>query len=175
MSVAAPGFATSSVTAIELHVNDERRYDCSLKPSSTGEQVTVEASPVQVDTQTATAAGLITGPQFTELSVNNRNYEQLVSLQPGVSYGGATDQLYIGVTVPAGTTSTLAYSINGQRTSANNWTVDGADNVDRGSNLTLRTYPSVDAIAEIKGLRGRYSAEFGRGVGRAAGGERGGM
>ncbi len=165
VSVAAPGFATSAVTAIELHVNDEQRYDFSLKPSSTGELVTVEASPVQVDTQTATAAGLITGQQITELSINNRNYEQLVSLQPGVSYGGATDQLYIGVTVPQGGTSTLAYSINGQRTSANNWTVDGADNVDRGSNLSLLTYPSVDAIAEFKVLRGLYSAEFGRAAG----------
>ena len=111
VAVAASGFATSSVTAIELHVNDELRYDFSLKPSGTGETVTVEASPIQVDTQTATAAGLITGKQITELSLNNRNYEQLVALQPGVSYGGATDQLYIGVTVPSGQTSTLAYSI----------------------------------------------------------------
>jgi hypothetical protein len=40
--------------------------------------------------------------------------------------------------------------------------VDGADNVDRGSNQTLLTYPSVDAIAEFKTLRGNFSAEFGR-------------
>ena len=44
----------------------------------------------------------------------------------------------------------------------NNWTVDGADNVDRGANLTLLNYPSVDAIAEFKILRGEYNAEFGR-------------
>src|SRR4030095_12889979 len=51
---------------------------------------------------------------------------------------------------------------NGGRTSQNNWTIDGADNVDRGSNLTLLNYPSVDAIAEFKVLRNHYSAEYGR-------------
>jgi hypothetical protein len=58
--------------------------------------------------------------------------------------------------------NTVNFSVNGGRNTDNNWTIDGADNVDRGSNLTLLTYPSVDAIAEIKTLRGQYSAEFGR-------------
>jgi len=40
--------------------------------------------------------------------------------------------------------------------------VDGADNVDRGSNQTLMTFPSVDAIAEFKVERGLYTADTGR-------------
>src|SRR5262249_53636221 len=58
--------------------------------------------------------------------------------------------------------NTVSISINGGRTSQNSWTIDGADNVDRGSNLTLLNYPSVDAIAEFKVLRNHYSAEYGR-------------
>ena len=50
--------------------------------------------------------------------------------------------------------NTVNFSVNGGRNTSNNWTVDGADNVDRGANLTLLTYPSVDAISEIKTLRG---------------------
>jgi hypothetical protein len=34
------------------------------------------------------------------------------------------------------------FSIKGARTTMNNWTVDGADNVDRGANVTLLNYPS---------------------------------
>ena len=56
----------------------------------------------------------------------------------------------------------MPFSINGGRNSGNNFTVDGADNVDRGSNLTLLNYPSVDTIAEFKGTRSSYSAESGR-------------
>ena len=93
--------------------------------------------------------------------MNNRNYEQLVALQPGVAYGGG-DQLYIGVSNPTGGTNVVSFSINGQRNSANNWTLDGVDNVDRGSNLTLLTYPSIDAIAEFKTVRNSYNAAYGR-------------
>src|ERR1035437_5467310 len=107
--------------------------------------------------------GLIDGTQVRELVLNNRNYEQLLTLQPGVSYGSSTnDQLYIGAVLPSGTSNVVAFSINGDRPTANNWTIDGADNVDRGANLTLLAYPSVDAIAEVQTLRGTYEAEYGR-------------
>ena len=43
----------------------------------------------------------------------------------------------------------MQLSINGGRTSAINWLVDGARNVDTGSNLTLLTTPSIDAIQEF--------------------------
>ena len=56
----------------------------------------------------------------------------------------------------------MPYSVNGNRNSGNNWTVDGADNVDRGSNLTLMTFPSVDAIAQFKVERSLYTADTGR-------------
>jgi TonB-dependent Receptor Plug Domain len=93
--------------------------------------------------------------------LSSRNYEQLVGLQPVVVSTGA-DQIYIGNPNPNGATNVVNFSVNGGRTSGNSWTVDGVDNEDRGSNFTLLTYPSVDAIAEFKTLRGAYSAEYGR-------------
>ncbi len=117
---------------------------------------------MQLNFENGTSQGLINGTQIRELVLNDRNYEQLLQLQPGVAYGGANDQLYIGVSIPAGTSNQVAFSINGQRSTGNNWTIDGADNLDRGANLTLLAYPSVDAIAEVKTLRGTYTAEFGR-------------
>ncbi len=157
----AQGFKKATQTNIELNVNDKLTVNLTLEVGSVEQTVTVEATPIQVELQTPTAAGLISGTQVRELSLNNRNYLQLITLMPGVS-SGASDQLYIGTTNPAGQTNVVSFSINGSRNSANNFTVDGADNVDRGSNLTLLNYPSVDAIAEFKVLRGLYSAEFGR-------------
>jgi hypothetical protein len=80
---------------------------------------------------------------------------------PGVTSSATSDTLYIGNSLPGGTTNTLTFSFNGARTSSNYWTIDGADNVDRGSNLTLLNYPSVDAIEEFKVQRSQYGAEFG--------------
>lgn len=164
VSVEAAGFKKSIQTDIELHVNDKLTVNFTMEVGNISQEVTVEASPLQVELQTPTSAGLISGTQVRELSLNNRNYEQLVSLMPGVT-SSASDQIYIGTTNPAGQTNVVSFSINGNRNSTNNWTVDGADNVDRGSNLTLLTYPSVDAIAEFKVLRGQYNPEFGRAAG----------
>ena len=40
--------------------------------------------------------------------------------------------------------------------------MDGADNIDHGSNRTILVYPSVDAIEEFKIQRNNYGAEFGQ-------------
>ena len=162
VKVVAAGFQTASVTGLVLHANDALTVNRALTVGSTEQQVTITADAVQLNLENGSSQGLINGTQVRELVLNNRNYEQLVALQPGVAYGGASDQLYIGTSLPSGTAAVVSFSVNGQRNSANNWTIDGADNVDRGSNLTLLSYPSVDAIAEFKTLRGTYSAEYGR-------------
>jgi hypothetical protein len=80
---------------------------------------------------------------------------------PGVS-ANTTDELFVGNPAPSGFAATLPYSINGNRNPANNWTVDGTGNVDRGSNQALMTFPSVDAISEFKVERSLYTADTGR-------------
>jgi hypothetical protein len=162
VKVAGKGFKGEVVTGLVLHVNDALTVNRTLVPGSAAETVTVTADQVQLNLENGMSEGLINGTQIRQLSLNNRNYEQLLLLQPGVSYGGASDQLYIGTSLPAGTSNQVAFSIDGSRPSSNNWTLDGADNVDRGANLTLLSYPSVDAIAEFKTLRGTYLAEYGR-------------
>ena len=161
VTVEATGFKKYVKTDIVLNVNDRLAVDAALEPGAVSEVVTVAAGAVQIETQTATASGLVSNIEVRELPLNNRNFVQLVTLLPGVS-STMTDQAYIGTTNPFGQTNTVSISINGGRTSENNWTIDGADNVDRGSNLTLLNYPSVDAIAEFKVLRNHYSAEYGR-------------
>ena len=162
IAVTASGFAAFEQTGIDLHASDRYTVRAQLKVGSVNEKVTVEASAVQVDLDTSQVTGLITGREMRDLTLNNRQFEQLVILQPGVS-NGSPDQLYIGTTNPfTGAVNRADFSVNGARTNMNNWTIDGADNVDRGSNLTLLNYPSVDAIQEFKVIRGLYNAEYGR-------------
>src|SRR5262245_22600854 len=161
VTIEAPNFKKFSRSNIELNVNDRLTVDATLEVGQVTEVVQVESSALQVELQTATQSGLISGAEVRELPLNNRNYLQLITLMPGVS-SGASDQLYIGVTNPFGQSNTVSFAINGGRNSQNNYTIDGADNIDRGSNLTLLNYPSVDAIAKFKVLRNHYSAEYGR-------------
>lgn len=162
VQVSDAGFKTDALTGLILHVDDKLTANRQLVVGSSEQSVTVAADALHVNLEDATVAGLINGTQTRELVLSTRNYEQLLSLQPGVAYTAATDQIYLGPTNPLGGANTVAFSVGGQRTSANNWTIDGADNVDRGANLTLLAFPSVDAIAEFQTLRGTYSAEYGR-------------
>ena len=164
VSTDAKGFKRLVRGGIDLHVDEKLTLPLRLEVGDVTEQVTVESSEVQVDLQSPTAAGLISGTEVRELSLNNRNYLELLTLMPGVTSNSPTDELSIGTTNPTGATNSLPFSINGGRTTGNNFMVDGADNMDRGANSSLLTTPSVDAIAEFKALRGVYSAEFGRGA-----------
>lgn len=164
VSAELSGFKKAIHAGIELNVDDRLRVDLTLEVGAMTESVSVQSSALQVDTQTATATGVISGTQLKELSLNSRNYAQLVLLVPGASDSGNADQIFPGATAPVGT-NLMSFQLNGNRREENNWQVDGADNVDRGSNLTLLSFPSIDAIAEFRVVRGAYDAESGRSAG----------
>src|SRR3979490_963725 len=136
----------------------------TLEAGNISEVVTVTSDLLQVNTQSAAAANVINGDQVRQLSLNNRNFVQLITLSPGVS-ANIAGQIYVGSTNPNAQSNALQISVNGVRSSSNTYAVDGADTTDRGANLTVQTYPSVDAIAEFTVLRSLYPAESGRSAG----------
>src|SRR6266436_3482562 len=164
VTVEIAGFKRVTQRGFVLNVSDKLAVNFTLEVGAVKETVSVEANALQVDSQSATATGVISGTQLRELSLNSRNYAQLVLLVPGASDSGNADQIFPGATSPVGT-NLMTFQINGNRREENNWQVDGADNVDRGSNLTLLSFPSIDAISEFRVVRGVYDAESGRSAG----------
>jgi Carboxypeptidase regulatory-like domain/TonB-dependent Receptor Plug Domain len=164
LSVEAPNFKKVVQTDVKIDANQRRTADITLEAGKIEEVVTVEATPVAVQLTTPAAVSTINGNQVRELSLNNRNWAQLITLSPGVS-ANIADQIYVGSTNPAGQSNALQISVNGVRSSSNTYAVDGADTTDRGANLTVQTYPSVDAISEFSVLRSLYPAESGRSAG----------
>ncbi|HXJ91607.1 MAG TPA: carboxypeptidase regulatory-like domain-containing protein [Terriglobia bacterium] len=155
VTIKAKGFQDWTANNVILHVGDHLGLNAQLAPGAVTQTVTVEASTTPVQTTNAAQASTITGTQIRELELNDRNFEQLVTLQPGVANG-------LPAQVGFGIENTSSISVNGSRTSANNWTVDGSDVNDTGSNATLLNVPSVDALAEFKLERGTYDAQYGR-------------
>jgi hypothetical protein len=156
ITVSDPNFATFSVHNVILSVAQKRTVSAQLKVGSQNQTVEVEDNPVAIDTSSSSQAGTISGTQVRELELVNRNFQQLVTLQPGV-VNILGDQPGFG-----GLNSVSSISVNGARTTANNWSVDGADINDSGSNSTLLNIPSVDAIQEFTLERSSYDASFGR-------------
>lgn len=161
ITVESANFKKTIQTDIKLDVGQRRSVEIVLEAGDISEVVTVESDPVAVDLQSPTSGTVINGDQVRELSINNRNFTQLVALAPGVS-SDLADQVYVGTTNPEGQANTVNLSVNGARSSQNTFTVDGADITDRGSNITIQGYPSVDSIGEFKILRSLYPAESGR-------------
>jgi hypothetical protein len=161
ITVEAANFKKTVQTDIKLDVGQRRNVEITLEAGNVAEVVTVEADPVAVDLTSPTSGTVISGEQVRELSINNRNFTQLVALAPGVS-NDLSDQVFTGTTNPEGQPNTVQISVNGARSSQNTFTVDGADITDRGSNLTIQAYPNVDSIGEFKVLRSLYPAESGR-------------
>jgi hypothetical protein len=160
VSIEAPNFKKHIEKDVKLDVNQRRSLEVALEAGNIAEVVTVAADAVTIELTTPTSSTLINGDQVRELSINNRNFVQLVTLSPGVS-NDLSDQVYVGTVNPEGQPNTVQIAVNGGRATQNTFLVDGADITDRGSNLTIQAYPSVDSIGEFKVLRSLFPAESG--------------
>ena len=153
VSVEQAGFK-KSVTTTTLNARDRRPVDVVLEVGDTSVVVTVTDEPPLIQ-ESATGQALVSGNQVTELPLNNRNFIRLVETVPGVS-SDLSDEAGFGLT------SLANVSINGLRRNAVNYLVDGVNNTDVGSNITLLSAPTVDSIGEVKILTSNYTAEIGR-------------
>jgi hypothetical protein len=149
------GFSTFKEKDIILHVNDNLTLDAKLAVGSVTQTVEVVATPNQVELTTAELSGTIEGNQITDLPLNGRSFAQLLTLVPGVAVEGGFQYDKKGLSGGAD------ISISGGASNANLFLVDGANNVDVGSNRTLLIYPSLDSIQEFKVERNSYNAQFG--------------
>ncbi len=148
------GFQTVTTRGITLHVNDRLQIDGHMSVGGIAENVTVSAGQALVQ-PLAALQSTITSREVKELPLNNRNFVQLATLAPGVS-SDLSDEVGVGLT------STVSISINGARRNAVNWLVDGVQNVDVGSNITLLSTPSLESIEEFKVITNGYAAEWPR-------------
>jgi hypothetical protein len=156
LTISAKGFKTYKADGIVLRVAQKARVDAVLAVGNVQTEVIVQGTELnQVETQSSELAGTVTGRQVTQLELNGRNYTQLLSLTPGATNQSGNDE-------PTGGLDSVVYSVNGGRTEYNNWEIDGGNNMDDGSNTTLLTFPSVDAIAEVRVLSSNYGAQYGR-------------
>jgi hypothetical protein len=119
--------------------------DVELEVGSKTEVVTVEATAVQLQTESAEKTGTVTGQQYQELSSRGRAFMDLLMTLPGV----------VGV-------SQYTANFNGQRDDTNSFRVDGIVNVDSGVQQCCGSWVNVDMIAEMKVTINGAPADMGR-------------
>ena len=115
LQVAKVGFKTLIKPDIVLNVQDALSINFTLPVGAAFETLTVEAGAPLVNTESA-AVGTVINRRFVEtLPLNGRSFNTLLQLTPGVTIAPSS--------VDNG--SPGQFSIAGQRTDSNNFTVDG--------------------------------------------------
>src|SRR3989441_2512875 len=161
IKVELPGFRTITQKDVELQVQQSARLDFTLQVGELSQTVEVSGAAALIATENATVGTVIENKRIIEMPVNGRNFLQLASLSPNVSYGfstaGQEDQRQ------GGSRASQNIAVAGQRSAFNYFTLDGVDNTDPNFN-TYVILPSIDALQEFKVQTGVYPAEFGRGA-----------
>src|SRR6266436_4409803 len=170
IEITKEGFKTVMQPGIELHVEDARAANYTLQVGATSETVTVQAQSYMMNTQDASVSTTIDRNFAENLPLNGRSLQTLVLLTPGT--------VLTAVNVSPGNGG--SFSVNGQRASANSFTVDGVSanlggflsqnslgllngaNPDFTIAGTTQGMVSVDALQEFKIQTSTYAPEFGR-------------
>src|SRR5712691_8851333 len=154
--VEAKGFKTVERQNVVLEVGKEIRVDLSPQPGEQTQTVTVTESIPLVETTNATLGGTLNNADINDMPLNGRNYQNLLSLRPGVTtYAGG---------------SPWTQSTNNSRPDESVWMLDGVLNVNLYDYRPISGMPSpftdgatilpVDAIQEFN-LEENPKAEFG--------------
>lgn len=150
-----------------LQVSQVQQINFKLEPGSVETVIDVTSQVPLVETSTSSTGEVIQGRQVTELPLNGRNFTQLALLTPGVTRGAYGDISSGGKdgtsseTFRNSETGGAAISVNGLRTQANNFILDGVDNNESLVN-SIVFFPPAEAIQEFRVNTSVAPAEFGR-------------
>ena len=159
------GFTTAERKVV-LNVNDKVVINLQMKVGDVSQ--TIEIVDSNLVDQSPAVSTLVDQQFVGNLSLNGRSFQSLITLTPGVVLTKATSG------------NLGQFSVNGQRSNANYFTIDGVGaNIGIGTSNSLgqtgagsvpglsalgstNSLVSVDALQEFKILTSTYAPEFGR-------------
>lgn len=159
------GFQTVVHSGITLSVGGNSVVDFALSVGQVSQTVSVEANVSQVQTQTSAISSLVTPQQMRDLPLNGRNYEQLITLAPGVvtiaGYNNPVTGRIYGMQDN--------YAISGSRPTGQAFIMDNTDVRNYWEHGVGSGYAGtslgVEGIAEFQVLTNTYDARYpGNGV-----------
>ncbi|HUB52714.1 MAG TPA: TonB-dependent receptor, partial [Terracidiphilus sp.] len=165
LTAAATGFDNYRRTGIVLDTSAALTIDAVLAVASDRQTVTVADNSLHVETASTELGQVIEGTEMQAIPLDGRSYTDLLSLQPGVAPSSAITSSTVqdvGATVlnPSGTLNPGNISVNGQRETANYFSVNGSD-AEEDVNAGTAIIPNLDAIAEFRIVTGNFDAEYG--------------
>jgi hypothetical protein len=163
------GFQTAVRENVILTVAATTTVNFTLRVGEASAVVTVEGEQSEIVERDSAAVGTLVNRQFIEnMPLNGRSFQSLIELTPGVVLTQPSIQ------------NSGQFSVNGQRSNANYFTLDGVSaNVGTATNAQFyqqaagtlpglsvlggtNSLASVDTVQEFRVLTSSYEAEYGR-------------
>jgi hypothetical protein len=166
VEIAVTGFKPYRRAGIAVDVDSARVVDASLELGTGSDSIIVKELPLQVETASTQLGDVISAANVSSLPLNGRSFTDLLALQPGVVPVTTITSLTVqglgqSVFSPSGELNPGTLSINGQRESANGFTVNGANAEEAGS-MAAAIIPNLDSIEEFRILSDNFDAEYGK-------------
>ncbi len=151
LSFELDGFNKTVMQELRVAINQAVTLDVALALATVEETVLVTSDAPLIEITRTELSTNISPDSIENLPLNGRNFEDLVSLVPGVKPdpGNVRDQ---------------QFSIFGERPSATSFVVDGGDNNDPLDGGAFQRY-TQDSIQEFQVITTGYEAEFGKAQG----------
>jgi outer membrane receptor protein involved in Fe transport len=150
ISVDMSGFATATVPAFKLNIDQRARFNIPMSVGAVTSDVVVNDSAPILQLQGPETGQVISTREIEDLPLQGRDFAGLMLLVPGVGSGGGGNNLNL--------------SVNGQREFSNSVQVNGVE-VTGNRNNDTNVIPSPDALQEFKTVTSTYAPEFGRASG----------
>jgi hypothetical protein len=174
VQISKAGFKTLIKPGIVLNVQSALALNFTLPIGARSESITVEAGASFVNTTDGSVSTVIDQKFVENTPLNGRSFQSLILLSPGTVTNSPQRASSLG--------STGEFSVNGQRTESNYYTVDGVSantgiavaangsgpsgSISASTALgTTQSLVSVDALQEFRVDSSTYSAEYGRNPG----------
>jgi hypothetical protein len=177
IQVSKIGFKTLIKPDIVLNVQDSLSINFTLSVGAFHEIVTVQGGASLVNTESAAVSTVIDQTYVANMPLNGRSFQDLILLTPGIVTQSPQTGAQLG--------QEGEFSVNGQRTESNYYTVDGVSanvGASAGQNMiarsaasgsvaastalgTTQALVSVDDLQEFRVQSSTYSAEYGRNPG----------
>ncbi len=165
LDVKATGFEVYERKDVVLDTDAALGLDCQLKVGAISQTVSVTDNALHVETVSTQSGEVISGRELLAVPLDGRSFTDLLALEPGVAPEttlGATTVQDVGATIldPSGTLNPGTISVNGQRETANYFSVNGSD-AEEDVNAGTAIIPNLDAIAEFRVVTSNFDAEYG--------------
>ncbi len=157
------GFNDAVTQNVNLQIGTNQSVNLKMTAGST-ETVTVESDQMVLETESSQRQQVVTSEQIEAFPLLNMNYSDLIQLATGVTQDASGQDLGTSSLVREG-----SYIINGQRSTYNNYLLDGIDNNAHGtsnqgfSNQVIN--PSQYNVTQFSIVTTLPAAEYGRSAG----------